>query len=489
MYKADLDTAEGMKLAANHYGIKDWEFDQNEPIWKNNENLKREVVLNGNKNKYISLTPWEGCQRLGSCEHFIYASPIDPHEGTLQPGKLTLEHLQQYFPSTPQKKNIKDTDVITRGEKLRTQKSVENMHSRTIEIKIDYVINRKVNADDVCERLRTMSAGKANEKLKSASKEIMEVIADKAVKEIFDNICLQNLYDLPKFNDEKRFKQGKLKYFDKNKVTAKWAELNEGKDMTQDERLHWERELYVQWAPIIDHEDYQKYLKNINDVHHLNRARDLLKAQILHSVHQVEFDPDDMERNAAIKPPFVPTFETQSRDAVLESGGVSKKNCEWLNAKTANNLLIAPRVLLALYAGYKNINVDDAQKKEGFMNLLNYYMKYCVHGNVQANSVDLHGAYNVIYNCSNDVKTYTNEGQIVGAALFITEMIASCITQELEMVTDTIEAREETWKNALRMIRSAILIMSTKKVDTNDGDIIGTLGKYPPISFLPHVYS
>ena len=483
VYNTNTDSRDGMLTVAKYYGIFDWTPDENKKIHQNQADLIRKIVDEGNGNKYIHLTPWEGKQRTMSMEHFSLCSPIDQFAGTLQPGELTIQDLADHLEGVPQHVLEKPPDIIAENEKLRTN-GKEYMHNTVVAIKVSFVKNATAETFDatrLCEAFKNRSAHIANEKKESAQKEIIEIIDEKVMIEIYrDNVGLENLIYRPEFRGDNQYEQGKTKLAYQNYITV--GALWEGV-LPDDNKDAIERELFVQWAPVIDHPHFKEYMQNINDRDALVKAMALFNVKRVPDKAQLKDIQYENHYPVDVMPPFIPTLETQTHEALIEKdNGQSKgrlnknKNCLWLNAKTANTHLIGPRTLLAFYAGTHNINVDQAQKSPMFKNLSNFYLRYCLHGNLQANSVDLHGAYNHVHQCGSETNTFTGNGRIIGATMFMTEMIHSCIARELESRKLSPNARLNCWKKTQKMISATILIMSHKKEGMQDEDIVETLG-------------
>lgn len=476
-YQTNANSEDGLKLVAKHYGVtQSWNQcdKRDKKLWQLTTELAKLVRLEGNENKNYFLQPIEGNQRNMSLVHYSVLSPHDTINGTLNPGALKMKGLAKALKNVPTRVKERPPDLEALNEEQRKNGTGNGMHDTAISITVDYVSDLSTNAEALCGYARIISDNISKQKHESASKDIMVLLKENVITPFLDeemNTKGRGLIDRPDYLGLDQFKQGKTIYKKAEDVRKQWDPENEG-DVN-------EREKFTQWPTVLDKPEYEQYIQNILDTDARMAALDLFKVGSVPDEYQMNNPPAASAADRHRSPPFVPTLDTQAFDALGGAKGKKTKqlHCLSVNAKTANNYFLCPPTLLILYAAMHNVTVEEAQMDNKFQEMLKYYLRYCVHGNLAPNSVDLHGAWKHIHNCGAESNTYTENGRIIGATLFITEMINSVITRELQLCKDDITKRGEMWNSSVKMLKDAILIMGDMKEGQKNEHTINVLGK------------
>ena len=487
-YKTNANTFEGLEYVAKHFGVLDhWNKfkDKKRPLWDLSWELTEVINEHGNENKYYHIRPIEGNQRYFTVIHTSSMSPHDIHNGTFEPGAMKVSHLARQLHNVPRKVLDNPPNLLDLNEKQRRESDGTGMHDTLITITGYYVTNKAVDAEELLRNCRVLSELFSRQKLESTTKDCM--------RQLEENLHLLDcrmyppaLYFRPDFRTLELMKQGKYTHKKPSDVENKYdPEVNTEED---------EKRMFVQWPTVIDKPKYRTFLENILDNEARLDAMKLFEVPRVPDKSQIDCQPPESEpeswSESTMSPPFVPTLETQAYDALAGKTGTKSTNKASLRvtAKTANNYLMAPTILLIFYAASNNMTVEDAQEDKLFKRMLDYYLRYAVHGNTTTNSVELHGAYKHIYSCGSENNTYTQKAHIIGATLFLTELINSVITRELTGRQMTIEDRETLWDRTVKMLKATILIMGVKKDGQKNDHTIMLLGKSLLDVFFLHVH-
>lgn len=476
-YELDANTPEGLERIAEHYGVKgQWKgYRQEVPLWKMTEELIQLIQEHGNDNKNYHLVPWEGCQRCMAIVHYSLQSPIDFINGAFKPGMLTGKHIADNFGNQLQD-SIRNAppNVLQLSEEHRRDGTQTRMHNRPIRVDVDYVINPDTDAKRLFQYYQLRSGNIAKEKHTSAAKEIMEEINTRVMQDYLGkDVNDDRLVYRPNFANNEEFKQGSMSHKTQPQVLDAMGAETTLSDET-------ERSEFMQWALIVNNPTYVQYTKNPLDKQAYDNVKELFMVPAIDGKYQITGkDVEPFKKGTTIGPPFIPTMETQAVDATMEVDGSSTKWSHRVNAETANNHLIGPRILLILYAGYNNMNIEKVKDDDKFKGLLKYYVRYCTHGQMTPNTTDLHGVYKHIYGCGDENETFSGNACPIGATLFLTEMINSCIMHYLHDEANDLQKRRTKWNDTRQMLSKTLLIMSNKKERQTDARIISTLGKLP----------
>lgn len=489
----DPDTHDGMKYIAEFYGVgKKWTdtyyppggnlMDPNTPsgasfpIYSRQELLLKLIKEEGNEKKFYCLSPWEGMQRKSAMMHFQLGSPIDEFTGYLQPGCLLLQHLDGLAGNIPKRVYDRKVNPVLHSEKVRAECLCENrtttivknkMHNKIVRATISWLNNPNTNADDACRHFRVKSDNAAFVKHRSAKKETSErLYAD--YHALFGRAKESNLLFRPNYTDQPGFEQRYQKYLDNNAVQA----------MVDDSSIDNTLATLVH-SPFIQSSLYQSYLRNPKD--------DSIRERVIRKLATPSFKWDRLQISEIpenvtypqIQPPFPPTMEMMAGDSIVENRGNPAKLCGRICGTTANAAVLSPPLILSCHMASKNMSEEEALNDPELFQIQQYFANFCLHNNPQPNNVDLHGAWNAIYRLGNQKHTHQRGAHIIGAVMFINEMISSTFAHKLQNNKTTIGERVQTYKETKDMLGSTILMMgSNKTMSQSDDEWIQTLGKH-----------
>ena len=479
-YRTNANTHEGLNSIAEFYGVTNhWKLDEKKMFWENSFELATTIKKHGNGNKHYHLAPFEGGQRYETLLHYSVHSRQDIGEGTLKPGELQLKHLALGLKRVSPSLLKRPPNLEKLNENQRKNGIGDgNMHDTEISITVHYVNDPKTNAEELCKHCQAISYAISVEKQRSTSKDVFAQVEEAVVEGYLENLSQQALHSNPDFRGIECFEQGKLIFKKPDEVKNKWNAESDGPKE--------ERDKFNKWPPVIDNKKFVTFTRNILDRGAQLNAMECFTvpghsnespAQVAETGLDDEEEDNASDESNMMSPPFVPGLRTQSHDALIAPGKAKAKgiHCLRVNAKTSNNYFIAPPIILILFATTNNMTVGEAQNSKDFMRTLDYYMRYCIHGNLAANSVDLHGSYKHIYNCGPESHTYNPRAAILGATQLITEMFNSVTARNLDNKEGT--ERETAWKETLRTLKTAILVMGTHIVGQKNEDTIELLGE------------
>ena len=446
-YMIDANTDEGRTEIAEFNGFKkEWaekKYDINTAAWRKNHDLALLVAKKGVKgNVYVG--PREGMHRCQAIATAMLAGRIDPYTGVIKPGRLQYADFADVN-LVPVEDSGLGENIQEVLESVLTKKQLSPMLTDVTTVTGTYINTKDGRVRDITAQMRILSKATSNNKRASVTKGTFVLIGEYLTAFVnsaseHNMKCNPDMHKykvpaIPRVTKTNAFKQKT------DAITARRAEAKG--DETASTGDEYDEYALFSLAPITQDPVMQAYVMNPFSEENKTKMMELL------TFDSIGHDKTgDVEQEQGC-PPFFTNFNSLASD----TGSLPDKS-KHMTTEVANSYTLIPPLMYFLDAGSKNKAVDDVvgDKNSSIVKMINYVIRYHVGSAYGPAALKSHGAISAVYELTQTPSISESPNQIMGAAIFIADMVNTILATPTEGWKDKakhlVKIKEKTQEGA-----------------------------------------
>ncbi len=471
-------TEEGLKEVLKFNNLDANMINWNMPIYECYWRVVMEVQKKG-RYKNLTISAREGFHRTAASVLQSLACCLDIDTGHIIGNELKEEDVTLSLNID----NVFNHDNFKFRDKIYNS-TFNNQHSKTQSIMVScrYFIKDNLNGCEASYHLRTASLRESLDKKESVTKSVFVTIGR------FLNKCMEEISQ----------PSATLRLdFDQDNPTTKAIKK---KDVEQ--ALNDAYGLIEDAFPMgtkLNSDEYKNYMKDPLNQENMNRVKNLFKFDAFQGdYYHVPSDSksvlemkqllkENQDLYKGIQFPFLPSVASNGIDVGDIFGHKNQikdnkdKAISRFNPDTANNAIMAPWILVHLYAAYHNISLAEAVASQQRKDLTEYWIRCHNHHGDCCHDPSIHWCFQLHYNqtlSQKDISLFSLNSCILGTLHFIVNSFNAYLSiRAEERASESWNARQKHFKIIAKRFGEAFSIIGNTRAGRDVTSVIKTLCK------------